>query len=143
MLADLDLQVPVAVEVTDDAEEAVARHAAGYAFTIGAMGSGAVNFYNDAFARQGFGAEVRAVQQLWQAGRRDEAARLVPRAIGEKTNLLGTPPMIRERIRRYRDAGVSTLLLKLAGPLPARLTALAQTIELTAEVNRERTGGSP
>ena len=51
--------------------------------------------------------------------------------------------MIRERIRRYRDAGVSTLALKLAGPLPARLTALAQTIELTAEVNRERMGGSP
>ncbi len=72
-----------------------------------------------------------------------EAARLVPHAIGEKTNLLGTPAMIRERIRRYRDAGVSTLLLKLAGPLPARLTALAQTIELTAEVNRERMGGSP
>ena len=142
-LADLDLQVPVAVEVTDDAEEAVARHAAGYAFTIGAMGSGTVNFYNDAFARQGFGEEVRAVQQLWQAGRRDEAARLVPHAIGEKTNLLGTPAMIRERLRRYRDAGVSTLLLKLAGPLPARAGALAQTIELTAEVNRERLGGSP
>ena len=119
------------------------RHAAGYAFTIGAMGSGAANFYNDAFARQGFGEEVRAVQQLWQAGRRDEAARLVPHAIGEKTNLLGTPAMIRERIRRYRDAGVSTLLLKLAGPLPPRLTVLAQTIELTAEVNRERMGGSP
>jgi len=26
---------------------------------------------------------------------------------------------------------------------PARLTVLAQTIELTAEVNRERMGGSP
>jgi len=60
------------------------------------MGSGTRNFYNDAFARQGFGAEIRAVQQRWRDGRRDEAARLVPHAIGEKTNLLGTPAMIRE-----------------------------------------------
>ena len=44
-LADLDLQVPVAAEFTEDVGEAVARHAAGYAFTIGAMGSGTKNFY--------------------------------------------------------------------------------------------------
>jgi F420-dependent oxidoreductase-like protein len=137
-LADLDLQVPVAVEFTEDVDEAVARHAAGYAFTIGAMGSGTKNFYNDAFARQGFGEEVRAVQRLWRDGRRDEAARLVPHAIGQKTNLLGTPAMIRERIRLYRRAGVSTLALKLAGPLDTRLAALAQMIELADEVNRSR-----
>ena len=136
-LADLDLQVPVAVEFTEDVDEAVARHAAGYAFTIGAMGSGTRNFYNDAFARQGFGEEVRAVQRLWRDGRRDEAARLVPRAIGEKTNLLGTPAMISERIRLYRRAGISTLALKHGGPLSARLATLAQMIELTDEVNRQ------
>ena len=77
-LADLDLQVPVAVEFTDDVAEAETRHAAGYAFTIGAMGSGSANFYNEAFGRQGFGDEVRAVQRLWRDGRRDEATRLVP-----------------------------------------------------------------
>lgn len=137
-LADLDLQVPVAVEFTEDVDEAIARHAAGYAFTIGAMGSGTRNFYNDAFARQGFGAEIRAVQQRWRDGRRDEAARLVPHAIGEKTNLLGTPAMIRERIRRYRQAGVSTLAVKLGGPLSERLATLAQLIELAGEVNREQ-----
>ena len=38
-LADLDLLIPVAVEFTDDVDEAARRHARGYAFTIGAMGS--------------------------------------------------------------------------------------------------------
>src|SRR6202012_428305 len=104
-----DLQVPVAVEYPDDVDEAEARHAAGYAFTIGAMGSGPANFYNDAFTRQGFGDEVGAVQQLWQAGRRDEAARAVPRALGARTNLLGPPEVVRARLRLYRDAGVNTL----------------------------------
>src|SRR5688500_6223036 len=38
-LADLDLQVAAGVEFTDDVEEAAKRHARGYAFTFGAMGS--------------------------------------------------------------------------------------------------------
>ena len=137
-LADLDLQVPVAVEFTEDVDEAVARHSAGYAFTIGAMGSATTNFYNDAFARQGLGEQVAAVQRLWRDGRRDEAARLVPHEIGQKTNLLGTPAMIAERIRLYRGAGVSTLSLKLDGPLGTRLDTLAQMIELVGEINREQ-----
>jgi F420-dependent oxidoreductase-like protein len=137
-LADLDLQVPVAVEFTDDVDEAVARHSAGYAFTIGAMGSATKNFYNDAFARQGFGEQVRDVQQLWSDGRRDEAARLVPLEIGQKTNLLGTPGMIRDRVRLYREAGVSTLCLKLDGPLRTRLDTLAQMTDIVGEVNQEQ-----
>jgi len=134
-LADLDLQVPVAVEFTDDVAEAEARHAAGYAFTIGAMGSATTNFYNQAFARQGFGEEVAAVQQLWREGRRDEAARRVPRALGARTNLLGPPAMIRDRLRWYREAGVKTLSVKLRGELPERLATLGRFLELVAEFN--------
>src|SRR5207302_1874857 len=59
-VADLDVVVPVGVEFTDDEEEAARRHARGYAFTIGAMGSRAQNFYNAAFERQGYGDDVRA-----------------------------------------------------------------------------------
>jgi F420-dependent oxidoreductase-like protein len=136
-LADLDLQVPVAVEFTEDVDEAVARHAAGYAFTIGAMGSATANFYNDAFARQGFGEQVAEVARLWRDGRRDEASALVPREIGERTNLLGTPAMIADRIRRHRAAGVSTLSLKLSGPLRARVDTLARMVDLVGAINRE------
>src|SRR5271165_3010726 len=77
-LADLDLVIPVGVEITDDVEAAARRHARGYAFTIGAMGSKEQNFYNAAFTRQGFGDDVIAVQELWLAGRREEAAERVP-----------------------------------------------------------------
>ena len=136
-LADLDLQVPAAVEFTDDVDEAETRHAAGYAFTIGAMGAGAANFYNDAFTRQGFGDEVRTVQELWQAGRRDEAARAVPRALGARTNLLGPPEVVRSRLRRYRDAGVNTLSVKLRGSLGERLQTLGHLLDLVREINRE------
>ena len=69
----MSIPVPVAVEFTDDVDEAAKRHARGYAFTIGAMGSKTTNFYNAAFTRPGFGDDVDAVQDLWLAGRRDEA----------------------------------------------------------------------
>jgi F420-dependent oxidoreductase-like protein len=136
-VADLDLLMPVAVEFTDDVDEAAARHARGYAFTIGAMGGKDSNFYNAAFARQGFGDDVAAVQALWLAGRREEAAERVPVEIGLKTNLLGTPAMVRDRLRRHRAAGITTLQAKLAGDLQRKLDTLAQLIDLVNEVNEE------
>ena len=136
-LADLDLVIPVAVEITDDVDEAVARHARGYAFTIGAMGSRENNFYNAAFARQGYGDDVAAVQELWLAGRREEAADRVPLAFGAQTNLLGTPEMISDRLRRYRDAGVTTLQAKLSGDRDRQLETLAVLVSLVAEITSE------
>src|SRR3954453_6894422 len=100
-VSDLDLTVSVSVEFTDDVEEAGRRHAEGYAFTFGAMGSTTNNFYNNAFERQGYGDDVREVQRRWLAGDREAAQRRVPIAIGLGTNLIGTDAMILERIRLY------------------------------------------
>ncbi|MGH9009284.1 MAG: LLM class flavin-dependent oxidoreductase, partial [Acidimicrobiia bacterium] len=136
-LADLDLLIPVAVEFTDDVDEAAARHARGYAFTIGAMGSKDTNFYNAAFARQGFADDVAAVQDLWLAGRREEAAERVPLDLGLKTNLLGTPGMVKERLRLYRQAGITTLQAKLDGDLQHKVDTLAELIDLVTEINEE------
>jgi F420-dependent oxidoreductase-like protein len=136
-LADLKMVIPVAVEFTDDVDEAAARHARGYAFTIGAMGSKDMNFYNDALTRQGYGPDVEAVQELWLSGRREEAAGRVPVEIGLKTNLLGTPSMVRDRLRLYRDAGITTVQAKLEGDRHKRLETLAQLIDLVDDVNTE------
>lgn len=140
-LTTLDLVIPVAVEFTEEVDAAVRRHARGYAFTIGAMGSVQQNFYNAAFARQGYADDVRAVQQLWLAGRRAEAEDRVPAELGAKTNLIGTPAMIADRLRLYRDVGVSTLEAKLDGDRTARLDALAQLVELAAAVSEENAAG--
>jgi len=138
-LADVELTVSVSVEFTDDVEEAGRRHAEGYAFTFGAMGSATTNFYNNAFERQGYGDDVRAVQRLWLAGDKDGARRRVPTAIGLGTNLIGTSDMIRERLRLYRDAGIGTLRINLASPtgddLDRRLDDLGRLLELVREVN--------
>jgi F420-dependent oxidoreductase-like protein len=133
----LDVCIPVAVEVTDDVEGVARRHADGYAFTMGAMGSPSQNFYNEAFRRQGFGDEVAEVQRLWLAGEREQAARQVPLELGRLTNLLGTPEMIADRVRLHRDAGVTTLLAKLDGTLDRRLANLEALLEVVDRVSTE------
>lgn len=138
-LSDLDLTAAVGVEFTDDVEEAGRRHAEGYAFTFGAMGSATNNFYNNAFARQGYGEEVREVQRLWLAGDHDAARKRVPISIGLGTNLIGPDAMIRGRLRLYRDAGITMLRAGLAGPseLDRQLTDLGHLVDLVRDVNGE------
>jgi F420-dependent oxidoreductase-like protein len=133
-LGALDLVVPVAVEIADDPEPAARRHARGYAFTIGAMGAPGKNFYNAAFARQGFADDVATVEALWRAGERERAAERVPIELGLKTNLLGSPDSIRDRLALYRRVGITTVQAKLTGSTTEQLDTLAQLIDLAASV---------
>lgn len=134
-LADLDLVAPVAVELVDtaaEADDAARRHAEGYAFTIGAMGAAGRNFYNDAFTRLGYGAEIAHVERLWRNGRRDEARAAVPLDLGRLTNLIGDDDTVSARLDLYRQAGITTLLTKLDGPAEDRLSILQRLIPLVA-----------
>ena len=134
-LADLDLQIPLSVEFTDDAEEAGKRHARGYGFTFGAMGSLRNNFYKNAFARQGYEEDVNEVQRLWIAREREAARDRVPVELAMKANLIGTPAMIADRLGVYRDAGITTLRLGLSGAdASEKLDTLARVMELVGEM---------
>lgn len=135
-LRDIDLTVSASCEFTDDVEAAGRRHAAGYAFTFGAMGSATTNFYNNAFARQGFADDVAEVQRLWLSGDREAARARVPTAIGLGTNLIGPPAEIRRRLGQYRDCGVDTIRVNPTGDTPdEQLACLGQLIEIVDEVN--------
>lgn len=148
-LADLDLTVAAGLEFTDDTEAAGRRHAAGYAFTFGAMGSATTNFYVEAFARQGFADDVRAVQQLWLTGDREAARRRVPVAIGLGTNLIGDDRAIGARLDRYAAAGIDTLRIQLQGDRAAgadvlhrQLDDLGRLLQLAADHPSGATAGS-
>lgn len=137
-LDDVELTVSVGVEITDDVEEAGRRHASGFAFTFGAMGSASSNFYNNAFERQGWGEDVAEVQRLWLAGDRESAAERVPTAIGLRTNLIGPPEEIRRRLREYRDCGVDTLRIGPTGEtLDERVAGLGQVADLVNDINND------
>jgi Luciferase-like monooxygenase len=80
-----------------------------FALYIGGMGARGKNFYNDLAVRLGYAAEAAAIQDAYLAGRKDEAAGLVPSELTEKTSLIGPDSYIRERLAALRESGVTTL----------------------------------
>jgi hypothetical protein len=103
------------------------------------MGSRQHNFYNEAYQRAGYGEVAREVQRLWLEGRREEAAGRVPDQLVQQSNLLGTDAMVKERIRAYRDAGITTLRVEpAAAALPERLYTLGRLMDLIRAVSAER-----
>lgn len=122
----------------DDLGRLIPPRKPGFAFEIGAMGSKDHNFYKEAYARQGYADLVDRVQALWLDRRREEAAALIPDEFVLKANLLGTEDAVRERIRVYRDAGVTTISASPAGEtLAERIETLGRFMKLVGEVDRE------
>ena len=137
-MSEIDLHAGGVVAFSDDLERLIARRKPGIAFTLGAMGSRRTNFYNGAYQRAGYVDIAVDVQRLWLEGRRDDAATRVPDELVLKTNLLGTDEMVRNRIRAYRDAGISTLRIDPEGPtLAQRLETLGRAVDLVKGVDVE------
>ncbi len=137
-LEDLDLCVSVRVEIGDDVEDMIERRKQGVAFNMGGMGSAKTNFYNAAFRRAGYEEDAQAIQELWIAGKRDDAVRRVPDAMVTEFQALGTREMVKARLSKYREAGVTTLKLGLDGaPLGTpRFELLEQIVELVEEISQ-------
>jgi alkanesulfonate monooxygenase SsuD/methylene tetrahydromethanopterin reductase-like flavin-dependent oxidoreductase (luciferase family) len=79
---------------------------------------------------------VAEVQRLWAAGQREAAAARVPIEIGLGTNLIGPPDLVRDRLRAYRDCGVTTLRVNpIAGDLRESVAGLGMLVDLVNDVN--------
>jgi F420-dependent oxidoreductase-like protein len=129
-LAEIDLCAGGAVAISDDVEGLIARRRPQLAFTLGAMGSEQTNFYFGAYSRAGFADACAEVQRLWLSGDREEAARQVPEAMILRSGLFGSEDMIRDRIRAYRDVGITTLRLDAQGKdMNERLETLGHAID--------------
>lgn len=136
-LEDIDLCVSTRIEIGDDLETMIDKRRPAVAFNMGGMGSADTNFYNDAFKRAGYEDDARAIQQLWLNGKREEAAQRVPDAMVTEFQVLGPRELIKQRLTKYRDAGITTLKLGLdgAGPLgPARFELLEEIVDITKDI---------
>ena len=136
-LDDIDLCVSTRIEIGDDLETMIDKRRPAVAFNMGGMGSADTNFYNDAFKRAGYADDARSIQQLWLNGKREEAARRVPDAMVTEFQVLGPRELIKQRLTKYRNAGITTLKLGLdgAGPLgPARFELLEEIVDITKDI---------
>jgi alkanesulfonate monooxygenase SsuD/methylene tetrahydromethanopterin reductase-like flavin-dependent oxidoreductase (luciferase family) len=128
---EIERQAGGVVEFGDDLDALVHSRKPGFAFEMGAMGSPQHNFYREAYTRQGYGELTQEVLRLWLERRRDEAAALIPDEFVIKANLLGTDEMVKDRIRAYREAGITTLQVSPAGKTMAdRLETLGRFMDL-------------
>lgn len=80
-----------------------------YALYIGGMGARGKNFYNTVFAKQGYEAEAKLVQDLYLDGKKEEAMAALPDDFIDRVTLIGSPGHVRERIAALREAGVTYL----------------------------------
>jgi alkanesulfonate monooxygenase SsuD/methylene tetrahydromethanopterin reductase-like flavin-dependent oxidoreductase (luciferase family) len=139
-LADIDVQAGGTVAFVDDVQPLIEARKPGFAFQMGAMGSRAHNFYNEAYQRQGYVELAKTVQALWLDGKHKEAAALIPDDFVLKTNLMGTAEQVKQRICAYREAGVTTLRVQPEGEtLDASLATLGRLMDLVAQVKAETT----
>jgi F420-dependent oxidoreductase-like protein len=106
-----DIAPSVPAVVTDDVESGRDAIKAYYSFYVGGMGARSKNFYNDLFARYGYEAEAREIQELFLGGRQAEAARKVPDAFVDEAALVGPVERIRDRLAAWRESGATTLLV--------------------------------
>ncbi len=130
-LADIDKHMPCFVSIGDDLEALIEQRRPQVAFSLGAMGSQSTNFYNDAFRRAGFEDDARAVQELWLAGKREQAIARVPDILVTAFGAVGTPAMVQAQLQKYKDIGMNTLVLRFASDdAKIRLGLVEQVVEL-------------
>ena len=80
-----------------------------FALYIGGMGAKGKNFYNDLACRYGWEKEAEQIQDLYLAGKKDEAAALIPDELLEKTTLCGPEGYVKERIAAFAESGTTVL----------------------------------
>lgn len=130
-LEDIDLQVGGAFDIDPDVDAVIARHRPGLAFALGAMGSADTNFYNDAYSRAGWADTAAEVQALWVAGKKEEAIAAVPDDFVLASSLVGDETMVRQRVRAYVDAGITTLRVGISGAtLDEQIAHLERAIDV-------------
>ena len=84
------------------------------ALYAGGMGARGANFHFEVFARMGYESVAEEVQELYLAGRKEDAARAIPLEMVEDVALVGPIDKIRAEIPRWRESCLTTLLL--SGP---------------------------
>ena len=102
---------PVRLLITDEVEKGLAELKSGLAFYVGGMGAKNRNFHRELMARMGYEDASLRVQDLFLAGRRDEAVAAVPDAFVDEIALVGPPDRIRDRLGAWRASDVTTLLV--------------------------------
>jgi F420-dependent oxidoreductase-like protein len=122
-LGELDVIVSAPLAIGDDVTALRDLLRPNFALYVGGMGAREMNFHFDVFCRLGFEAEATKIQDLYLAGRKDEATAAVPREMVEAISLIGPREKIRDDLEVWRASRVTTMLVGAHDPTVMRLLA--------------------
>lgn len=126
-LGDLDVYAGPALAIGDDVEPLLQFVKPHLALYIGGMGAKGKNFYHTLATNYGFGAEADRIQELYLAGKKQEAAQAVPDELVRSTSLIGPEGYVKERIAAFAEAGVTVLnVVPMGADTAARVRLIEQ-----------------
>ena len=112
------------MRITDDVGAALGAQKPGIALYVGGMGAREVNFHNEHMRRMGYAEAAERIQELYLAGRKDEAIATVPDEYVDERCLVGPQQRIRERYAAWAESGITGM--SAATSQPAALELLAE-----------------
>jgi len=104
-LSQFEVSPFITVILGDDVKQCMQPIRANMALYIGGMGARDKNFYNNYAKALGFEDAAVKIQDLFLAGKKDEAAAAVPEELIDACHLVGPAERIKERLSRWKDAG--------------------------------------
>lgn len=118
-----EIAVNATLRVGPDVEEALWPIKTVLAFYIGGMGARGQNYHTELMARMGYEQAARAVQDLFLAGRRDEAVAAVPSEFADEISLVGPVERIKDRLQAWASTPVTMLNVSARTPEECRQAA--------------------
>ncbi len=106
----------VGVRITDDVQKTLDAQKPLTAMYVGGMGSATHNYHRAAMARRGYPEVAERIQELWRAGRREEAVAAVPDEYLDEGGLYGSAARIRDRWEPWTRRGLTGLVVRTDQP---------------------------
>jgi F420-dependent oxidoreductase-like protein len=122
-MKDLEIQARTQVIITDDVRDALRQLKPRIALYVGGMGHRDKNFHKDMMIRRGYGEAAARIQELYLAGRKEEAIAAVPDEFCDEGALVGPAGRIRERYRPWANCGITGLTVVADQPEALELMA--------------------
>ncbi len=110
-MADFEIQPGAAVIITNDVRAALQRMKPNTALYVGGMGHRDKNFNKDMMVRRGYPEAAARIQELYLAGRKQEAIEAVPDEFLDEGALVGPVERIKDRYRAWEESGVTGLTI--------------------------------
>jgi F420-dependent oxidoreductase-like protein len=102
---------PLGIVPDDDIERAADRLRPSLALYIGGMGARDVNFHSEVFARMGYEAQAKAIQDAYLSGDKKAAIAAVPTRLVQDVALIGPWGKITEELQRWKQTVLTTLVI--------------------------------